>query len=187
MINPIFDQNIFKILTLFSLAPGSRFTRKEIKEKTQLNNVPLDASLSKLIKTPILKRQGSYYYMDFENEERGKIMQIIASQYKQLKEIPLDVYFILVDLVYRLSNAKEVDAYLFGSYSKLVYKEDSDVDIAVLTTKKFNKNQLEKENGRLKKIYNKNVEIHYFDKFSFYKNKKDPLVREIIKNGVRII
>lgn len=187
MINPVFDQNIFKILSLFSLALGSRFTRKEIKEKAKLNNVPLDNSLLKLTKLEILKREGSYYSVNFENEDGKNIIQLLAKQYKQLKEVPFDVYLILADISYNLSPIKGAEAYLFGSYSKLVYREDSDIDIAVLITKKLDKKFLKNQINRLEKVYRKNIEIHYFDKFNFYKNKKDPLIKEIIKNGIRIV
>ena len=186
MISPIFDQNIFKIISLFSLAPGSRFSRKEIKEKTKLNNVPLDVSLARLLKSEILKKEG-YYSVNFENDYGKNILQLASKQYKQLKELPFDIYLLLVDVAYIASGVKEAEAHLFGSYSKLVYKEGSDIDIALLITKKFNKVSFEKQVNKIKKVYRKNVEIHYFDKFDFYKNKKDPLVTEVLKNGIRLI
>lgn len=34
MITDIFDKNIVKILILFSITPGSKFTRKEIQDQT---------------------------------------------------------------------------------------------------------------------------------------------------------
>ena len=186
MISPIFDQNIFKIISLFSLAPGSRFSRKEIKEKTKLNNVPLDVSLARLLKSEILKKEG-YYSVNFENDYGKNILQLASKQYKQLKELPFDIYLLLVDVAYIASGVKEAEAHLFGSYSKLVYKEGSDIDIALLITKKFNKVSFEKQVNKIKKVYRKNVEILYFDKFDFYKNKKDPLVTEVLKNGIRLI
>jgi len=39
---------------------------------------------------------------------------------------------------------------------------------------------------KLERAYKKHVEIHYFDKKDFYRNKKDPLVRSILKDGVRL-
>src|SRR3989338_3968181 len=100
MISSIFDQNIFKTISLFSLAPGSRFSRKEIKEKTKLNNVPLDTSLIRLLKSEILQKEGNYYSVNFENEDGKNIVQIAAKRYKQLKEIPFDVYLLLIDVAY---------------------------------------------------------------------------------------
>ena len=49
MITDIFNKDIVKILTLFSVSLGSKFTRNEIKEKTMLNNVPLDNALNILL------------------------------------------------------------------------------------------------------------------------------------------
>lgn len=184
MINLIFDKDVFKILAVFSMAPGMRFRRNELKEKTKLYNVPLDNALARLTKGHLLRKEKNLYATNFENLHIKTVLEIISKQYKSLKEVPLDVFFLLVDLISGIKTRAEI--YLFGSYSKLVYKENSDVDIAILdgSLKKENINKLIR---KLEKKYNKNIELHIFDKSKFYKNKKDPLVREIIKNGVRLI
>lgn len=187
MMSLIFDQSVFKVLSLFAMSPGSRFKRNEIKAKTLLNNVPLDTTLAKMVKTETLKKEKNLYSINFENVGIKAIVSLLSDQYKNMKEVPFDIYLILVDLVYILSSSKETEAYLFGSYSKLVYKENSDMDIAVLTTKKFSRKTFEKKTNKIKKLYKKSIEVHYFDKFEFYKNKKDPLVKEILQNGVRLI
>ena len=61
MIEPVFDRDCFKIVSLFALSPGSRFKREEIKEKIRLNNVPLDKALAKLVNCHILKAEKSLY------------------------------------------------------------------------------------------------------------------------------
>jgi len=185
MISLLFDKDMFKILTVFSLSPGSKFRRKEFKEKTKLNNIPLDNALSKLNKINILKKEKRLYSINFENINIKSILEIISKQYKYLKEIPLNVYFLLIDLISEIKLIK-AEIYLFGSYSKLIYKENSDIDIALLD------NNLEKETinkfiKKLEKKYNKNIELHIFNKTEFYKNKNDPLVKDIIKNGIRLL
>ena len=55
MIFQIFNKNILKILTVFSISPGSRFLRKEIKDKTKLNNATLDENIHALINSNIIK------------------------------------------------------------------------------------------------------------------------------------
>ncbi|MEW6063011.1 MAG: hypothetical protein AB1571_01405, partial [Nanoarchaeota archaeon] len=67
MINLIFDKDIFKILTIFSLSSGSKFKRNEFKEKTKLNNIPLDNALLKLIKANLFKKEKKFYSINFEN------------------------------------------------------------------------------------------------------------------------
>ena len=187
MINQIFDSDSFKIISLFSLSPGSAFKRNEIKEKTKLNNVPLDKTLLKLLYSGILKKENNLYKIDFRNEYAKKLIDISSGQYKDLKELPFDVYLLLSDLTLKLSTIKYIEAYLFGSYSKLIYNEKSDVDIAILTPKIFDKKNVLKIIRKPERVYGKIIEVHFFEKKSFYENKKDPLVKEIIKNGMRII
>ena len=187
MINQIFDKNIFKTLTLLSLSPGSRFNRKTIKEKTRMNNMPLDNVLSRLISSNILKKVENYYFVNLENEYAKQIIQIVSKEYKNLRELPLDVYFLLVDLVDELSKMKNVQVYLFGSYSKLIYSDKSDVDIAVIFSSIIRKKIIEKTIIKIEKLYRKSVEIHYFESSVFYKNEKDPLIGEISRNGIRLI
>ncbi len=187
MISQVFDGDAYKILSLFSLSPGSRFNRKEMKERTRLNNVPLDKALLRLLSSGVIVRQRNYYSVNFENPCSRTLIEMCSRQYRQLKEIPFDVYLLILDLVEKLSARRGIEAYLFGSYSKLVYTEKSDVDIAVLAADGLEKGELAKEVGRLERIYRKKVEIHYFDRAGFYKNKGDPMVRGVLKDGVKLI
>lgn len=187
MISQIFNQDCFKLLSLFNLSPGSKFNRTEIKEKTQLNNVPLDKALSNLASSGIIKREKNYYFLNLDNEYTRKILEITSKQYKQLKELPLAVFYLLVDMVSSFSLFKETEVFLFGSYAKLIHKENSDVDIAFIYQKEPDKKKITKTINKLERNYNKTVEIHYFEKKSFYRNKKDLLVQDILKNGVKLI
>ncbi len=185
MISQIFDTDIFKIITLFSVSPGSRFSRKELKEKTLLNNVPLDKALARLAYSKILLLEKSFYFLNISSEAAKLLIQLAKKQFIELREIPLSVYFLLSDLAYYLSSQKGCDVYLFGSYSKLVYKEGSDVDIAIVSDS-IDKKFVRKIIIALEKIYKKKIEVHFFER-KFYKNKSDPLVKEILRNGVRIL
>lgn len=182
MISLVFDKEIFKILTIFSISPGSRFKRNELKEKAKLNNVVLDNVLAKLIKEKIIKKEKTLYSVNLENINTKQILDIISRQYKHLKEIPLEIYFLLIDLTSDIKLIKS-EMYLFGSYSKLIFKENSDIDIAILD-KSIKKEIIDKIIKKLEKKYSKRIELHIFDRYEFYKNKKDPLVKDIIRNGV---
>lgn len=185
MISLIFNKDIFKILAIFSVSPGSRFKRNELKEKTKLNNVPLDNALAKLLKTNLLKKEKTLISINFENQTVKPLLEIISKQYKSLKEIPLNIYFLLMDIIDSIALIK-AEVYLFGSYSKLIYNENSDVDIALVITS-INEDIINKIVNKLEKKYDKKIELHIFDKQKFYKNKKDPLIKDIVKNGVRLI
>jgi len=187
MISNIFTKDCFKILTLFSIAPGSRFKRKEIKEKVLLNNVPLDNALKRLFYENILKKQNNFHSINFENSVAKEIVSICKKQYIELKEIPLNVYYLIIDFLDEIVKQKNLEIYLFGSYSKLIYNDRSDIDIAILSDDSVDKKQINKVVLKLEKAYNKKIEVHYFNKRLFYKNKKDPIVKDILKNGVRLI
>ena len=105
-----------------------------------------------------------------------------------MRQLPLMIYYLILDVVAAISLFKSIEAYLFGSYAKLIYTEKSDVDIAIMHHKEFKKKeQIARIILKLEKSYNKKIEIHYFEKEKFYKNKKDLLVKGILKDGIKLI
>ena len=171
-----------KVLTVFSLSPGSKFLRKEVKDKINLNNVNLDNVINVLLNSDLIKKEKRFLYFNLENKE---ILGLVQEEYKKLKELPLEVYFSIVDLIFILSKFKGLDVYLFGSYSKLIFKEDSDIDIAIIS-EGIDKKNIIPLTSKIESRYNKKIEIHYFGK-NFYSNKKDPLINDILRNGVKLI
>jgi predicted nucleotidyltransferase len=185
MITQIFNQNIIKILTLFSISPGSRFLRNEIKEKTKLNNATLDDSLNILLNAGIIKKDKRLLSLNLEYKE---IIYLIKKEHQKLNELYTEAYFPILEVLSFLSFKKGLKAYLFGSYAKLIHNENSDIDIAVVSNK-FNQKQKDKLNkiiSKIEKKYKKNIEIHYFTG-EFYKNKRDSLVKDILRNGRQLI
>lgn len=186
MIEPVFDKDCFKALSVFAMSPGSRFRREEIKAKTRLNNVPLDKALVKLVNCRILKMEKNLYGIEFDSEASKRVIDAVIRQYKELREIPLDVFLILADIVDAMATVKGIEVYLFGSYAKLIYREKSDVDVAIVFERAHHLD-LARLEQKLEKTYGKHVQIHDFDKGPFYNNKNDPLVSDILRNGVRLL
>lgn len=183
----VFNKDILKLLTIFSVSPGSKFSRDELKKKTKMNNVLLDNSLVVLFNSQIIQKEKRLFYLNLEDENVKKIIEIVFSNYKKLKSLPFEVYFSILEIVYSLSKYKNLRVYLFGSYSKLIFNDKSDIDIAVISelpekTKKIFSKLVQK----IEKVYGKEIELHYFST-NFEKQKSDPLVKEILKNGVKLI
>jgi len=183
MITNIFHNDIVKILTIFSISPGSRFLRKELQEKTKMNNVNLDNALNLLLNSQILIKKGKLLFLNLE--ESRNLISIISNDYKKLKELPLTIYFSIISLTFYLSKIKEVKLYLFGSYAKLIFKENSDIDLLIISDK-LNKKEINLQIDKIESRYKTKIETHYFGE-SFFNNKKDSLVKEILRNGVRLI
>jgi predicted nucleotidyltransferase len=182
MILTLMDSNIAKILTVFSLSPGTKFRRKELKEKTKLNNINLDKSIAVLQNSKTILKENNYLKLNLDDTTKS-LIELVKKEYKVFNEIPLNVFFSILDLIHRVCTFKDVDVYLFGSYSKLTFNEDSDIDLAIASEK--NLQFLEKVALKIEKRYKTNIQLHYFDK-NFKKHREDPLVREII-NGTKII
>lgn len=182
----LLNKNAVKVLTLYSLSPGSGFNRETIKEKTGINNVSVNKSLNSLVNSKIIKQKDKLYFLNFEEEYCKNIIKAIKDNYIKLKSLPLRAYFNVLEIYYSLAENKiNGEVYLFGSYSKLTFRENSDIDIAVIS-EEINKKNMNKIISKIEDKIGKNVEVHYFSK-EFHKNKRDPLVKEIIQNGVRLI
>ena len=186
MITDVFNRDIAKILTLFSVSPGSSFTRNEIKEKTLLNNVPLDNSINVLLSNDILLKERRFLKLNFDNKNLTMLMDLVKKEHLRFKQIPLKIYYMLLEISSSFSNIKGITKiYLFGSYAKLIYTKKSDIDLAVILEKEDKElvNKLKKSIKKIEKKYDKNVEPHFFEKKDM--GQKDPLINEILRNGIK--
>jgi len=183
--NGLFDRDVVRVMTLFSLSPGSRLNRKTIQEKTKINNIVLDKTLALLLNLHILSKERNLLSLNFKNEETKKILEVVSENYNKLKQLPLNAYFMVLDILEEIVKIKNIeDIYLFGSYSKLIFREDSDIDFAIIS-EEVNKKEVNNSVKKLEKRFKKKIEIHFFTR-EFYKNKRDSLVKEILQNGVKL-
>ncbi|MEK6854902.1 MAG: nucleotidyltransferase domain-containing protein [Nanoarchaeota archaeon] len=193
MIANILDKNLAQITAYFLISPGSRHTRKEIKEQTELNNIPLDVTLTKLQSLNILKKEKNLFSLNFESDEIAVFLNAIQKEYKKFN-VPYKIFMVLLDITESLSKVKHINSVtLFGSYAKLIYSENSDIDIAIIFSngKKEQKTQEKKIDKILKKFgdkYKKVIEPRYFTEREIKDNKtKDFLIKDILKNGKVIL
>lgn len=83
------------------------------------------------------------------------------------------------------SQLKIEEAYLFGSYAKGVQNEYSDIDLALVSPAFSGIKFLDNENIIDHTSYTfAKIETHPFTPSDF--NRSNPLVREIIKTGLKI-
>jgi predicted nucleotidyltransferase len=189
MIANIFDKNLVKLLALFLISPGSRHLRKEIKENTEMNNMPLDNTLNKLLTLGIIKQEKKLFMIDHETEYK-ELLEKIKREYHGLN-LPLKIFYLLLDFSDKIMEYKEIEsAYLFGSYAKLIYHEKSDIDIAVIFSKSLKNNNTAEKNiikisENLGNKYKKEVQVHFFQQKNL--KEKDPLIKDILRNGKKII
>jgi hypothetical protein len=186
MIGLIFDTNCFKILSLFAVFPESGFRRNEVKEKTKLNNVPLDKALTKLLSSHVLAIENNVYILDLENKYTKRAVKLALRQYRALNELPFDLYLLLIDLVEGFSSIKGLELYLADDPSKSPYQKSS-IEITIITPKEVDKKSIAKTIKKLTTKYRKQVEVHDFIAASFYKNPNDPKVIDLMEHGIKLI
>lgn len=187
MITDILERNSAKIITLFSISPGSKFTRNEIKEKTMLNNLPLDNALAALLKNKILVKEKRLLSINFESRMSMILLEAVRKEHLRFKEIPLKIFYLLDDASESFSKVNGIEnIYLFGSYAKLIYTEKSDIDIAILLKKDDGEliKRIKDEIRKLEKKYGKVIQEHFFEKKDLKEN--DPIIKEIKKNGIQL-
>ena len=184
MIINLMNRNSAKLLLFLAISPGSRHLRSEIREKTELNNVPLDLSLSELLALRMVKLENRFYYLNLENII---VKQIIDEIKKEIGSLPLKVQFAIFDFVSAVLKIRGVESIiLFGSYAKLIYSEKSDIDIAVVFADKQDMDKVEEKISEIaEKIGNKHkkeIQEHLFTKDDL-KHKEDPLIKDLLRNG----
>lgn len=178
--------SLARIILIFAASPGRKWQRNEIKETTGMNNVPLDNSLNTLLTLKLICENKRMYSLNLENYF---VQQIVKEIKETISNLPFQIQFIVIDIIESISKLKKIkNIILFGSYSKLIFTDKSDLDIAIITE---HKNPKLKEKvflltEKLSKKYKKQVHEQFFTEQDL-KHKEDPLVKDILRNGIPLI
>lgn len=188
-------KSAWKILFVLAEAPGKAVSRKEIQKLTKIGNKVLTKFLIVLEKFGMViadKIGKTYYYrLDMNSQFTGKIIEIIREEKRELNNPDFEVLNVVREFVYELTNTNLPNiksVILFGSYAKRTYHKESDIDIAIITGgKDVNEELLTTEicDG-IKKRFKKQIQPHYFTEKEF-KEQKNKLIQEIIKDGLRLM
>lgn len=180
MILSLIEQRFRPLITYFLISPGSRYTRKELKEKTGLHNKTLDEALTQLTNLHMLTKKKQLYELIQTDETINNVLQLIQKEQHQLG-VPYQVQLLLTELIEWLSRNENIqNVYLFGSYAKQVQHAQSDVDIALITKRELTKQEksiLQVRKGKIEQKYEKKIELHCFTEAEF--KKKDAVLTEI--------
>ena len=186
MITNLLNKNSIKIISYLSISPGSKYTRKEIKEKTKLNNVPLDESISRLILLQIIKKERNLYSLNLEHEQTKKIIELIKSEYNKYN-VSYEIFIILLEIMDKISKYRQIqNIILFGSYAKLIHTDRSDIDIAIISSEKINdkvKKGIINRIEQISKKENKKIDAQFFTNKEMKENQSDLLIKDILRNG----
>ena len=187
----------WRILFVLNEAPGKGVSRNEIKKITKLGNKVLSKFLLILEKFEVILKikvgRAYYYKLNFNNPFVLNIIEIIKTEKKELNNLDVDTANVIREFVYELTNLDLENIsqiILFGSYAKRTYSERSDIDLALILKKKNLNNELliTEVLDKINKRFGVEIQPHYYTQVEFDKLKgKDRLVKEILKDGIRLV
>ncbi|MEK6859722.1 MAG: nucleotidyltransferase domain-containing protein [Nanoarchaeota archaeon] len=187
MLINLLDKSIAKILLFLEISPGSRYLRKDIKEKTNLNNMPLDISLAQMLNFKMILFKDKLYSLNLDNN----IVKLITEENREFKQLPLKIQFVILDFIKNISKLKGITKIiLFGSYSKLIYTDKSDIDIAIVFDENEKNRDVKKKISliveRLSRKHKKQIQEHFFSEKDLL-HKEDALIKDIVRNGKNLL
>ena len=74
--------------------------------------------------------------------------------------------------------------FLFGSYAKGTFHEDSDIDLAIIFDSLSDSFDMQVELMKIRRKFDTRIEPHPFSESDF--NTSNPIANEILKNGLEI-
>ncbi|MGM5485437.1 MAG: nucleotidyltransferase family protein [Nanobdellota archaeon] len=185
------NKSVWRVLMLYAETPGAGFTRKEIKEYTMLGNKSVTLALRRLLSFGIINEQAigtkkSVYKLNHGNSYMKEILNVLKKERKDMNFLPYSFSVVLREYVREvIDRIDPKNIYLFGSVSKGTYREDSDMDIAVIVENKSAEDDL-----LLNEISDKFSDRHKIQSFLITVSrfeKKDSFTEDIIKHGIRLV
>lgn len=184
----------WRILELLSETPTKSVSRKDIKEYTKLGNESVNSALKRFAASDIVIREKEgkkdFYYLNLANDFTKMIIEIIKEERTHLKNIPYDYIIILGEFTRKLLEKTNFSEriLLFGSVSKGTARMNSDIDLAIITTKKDIKQELIVTQiiDDINNALGRKIEAHYFTKEEF-KLSANRLIKEIKRDGINIL
>jgi predicted nucleotidyltransferase len=179
----------WRILSLLLETPRKLISRTEIYKHTRLGNSPLSKGLERLTNANIIikekKGKKEYYYINTENPFTKNIQELWTLEKKELRFLEYDIKIILSEIIRSISEFNEIqEIYLFGSYAKGTASINSDVDLGIITNRKFTETpELTNTISNIEKKHKKEIQLHFLIKQDL---KTNPVGREIINTGIKI-
>lgn len=184
----------WRILELLSETPTKPIPRTNIKKYTQLGNEAVNQALKRLVLANMLvkekKGKKESYYIDLTNEFSGHIIGLLRAERAQLKNLSFDVVLILNEFSRKAVEKTEFISriILFGSVAKGIARANSDIDVAMIVSKKEIRQELAITQiaDSIFNQYKIKVQVHYLTEEEFA-NSNSALVEDIKNEGINVL
>lgn len=179
---------------LFGESPGAGFTRQDIRNHTKLGNKALSFALKRLISFGILaKSRGelplAVYKLNKENKYSQDILNLLQKERQDLNQLPYNFSMIAREFSREaVDSVNALSIYLFGSIAKGTYRDDSDMDFAVVLKEKKPKDDMAISmiTDKLSEKFKRKIQCFIITEEQVNK-KRTKLIEEILKHGIKLV
>jgi len=183
----ILKSGYWKIMQLFYKDKTRKLHLREIARQTKLHEPSVTRFLNALEKEQILKseKDGNLKKYFVKQSKRAYLVFELfdLERFEKLSSIRKNSVKIYLDNL----PEKPVFAILFGSTAKGTYKEDSDIDILIITNNKISAKEAEKEADAITAIKISTFQMNYKEFLIDLKMKEDKVVQSAIQSGYPLI
>ena len=160
---------------------------REIAKKVKLNENSAYRFLNKLEKDNLLKSEKKGNLKLFSLKNSRKTYSIITffdiERYDKLPSIRKTA----IETYLNNLSKQPIFAVLFGSTAKNTFRNDSDIDILIITNERIKTNKAEEEAGALSALKVSTFQMTYKDFMQEIKLKNDMVVQSSLKTGYPLI
>lgn len=184
---------VWRVLSVLAEAPGQGVTKEEIKKVTKLGGNSIFDSIIILLKNDMIisEKAGkkTFYRMNMSNKYSRLASEIMQNERRDLNNMSLKIVTILREYARQIFDSIDVvSVYVFGSIVKGSYREDSDIDIAIITEKNISAKErlmLEKIGEKIEKRFGREIQPHFFTQKEF--KAEGGVVEQIKRDGIKLV
>lgn len=183
----IFKPGIVKILSIFYKNRNNKIHLRKLSRETGMFGQSLMRYLKILEKEKILKSEKEANLKLYYLNKTKKVYSLLSFfDVEMIEKLPMLRKNGIKTYINNLTEPP-IFAVVFGSTAKGTYKDDSDVDILLITLNKLNVKNAEKEADALNAIKISTFQMNYHDFLKELKFKKDYVIQSAIESGYPII
>jgi len=186
------SKSVWRVLVFYGESPGAGFTRQDLRNYTKLGNKALSFALKRLIMFGILIKSKeefslTLYKLNKGNEYTQDILNLLQKERQNINYLPYNFSIIAREFTREaVVSVNALSIYLFGSVAKGTYRDDSDVDFAIVLEKKAVKDDIAINIicDRLSEKFDKKIQCFLMTRDQLNKNKTKLV--EVLKHGIKL-
>lgn len=176
-----------KVLRIFYENKGKNLHLREIARKANLYGQSITRYLNQLEKHGILKSEKEGNLKKYSLKRNKQVYAALSLfDIERYEHLPSARKNAIASYMNKLKE-KPVFAVLFGSTGKETYRNDSDIDLLIITNRRIETKEAEKEADMLTSMKISSFQMTYNDFIKEIKMKEDQVVQSAIFSGYPVI